>query len=218
MRWHYGRKRALQRKMGAIHGSAPRTGKEQKCSNQECRDDLLCKSRAAERIQYPYIALSDNCHIVTSSYLYFTKHLMTTSWVLNKRRQIFMLNLLSCNKCTHYILHVCSFSTDRCFNLCWIPGAEAWPPGVCLKYVGGDQFGHVNMVMVRSLEPQEVADVSVQMCSPSTAGMYQGQWRMCTATGLYYGGMCQHLLLASPYLQCFCEAFSAAGTIWFRSK
>ncbi|GAB5571425.1 protein ILRUN isoform X1 [Prionailurus iriomotensis] len=65
--------------------------------------------------------------------------------------------------------------------------AEAWPPGVCLKYVGGDQFGHVNMVMVRSLEPQEIADVSVQMCSPSRAGMYQGQWRMCTATGLYYG-------------------------------
>nr|XP_008520950.1 PREDICTED: uncharacterized protein C6orf106 homolog [Equus przewalskii] len=67
-------------------------------------------------------------------------------------------------------------------------GTEAWPPGVCLKYVGGDQFGHVNMVMVRSLEPQEIADVSVQMCSPSRAGMYQGQWRMCTATGLYYGG------------------------------
>ncbi|XP_010603618.1 protein ILRUN isoform X2 [Fukomys damarensis] len=66
-------------------------------------------------------------------------------------------------------------------------GAEVWPPGVCLKYVGGDQFGHVNMVMVRSLEPQEIADVSVQMCSPSRAGMYQGQWRMCTATGLYYG-------------------------------
>ncbi|KAF5929622.1 hypothetical protein HPG69_002343 [Diceros bicornis minor] len=66
-------------------------------------------------------------------------------------------------------------------------GTEAWPPGVCLKYVGGDQFGHVNMVMVRSLEPQEIADVSVQMCSPSRAGMYQGQWRMCTATGLYYG-------------------------------
>lgn len=67
-------------------------------------------------------------------------------------------------------------------------GTEAWPPGVCLKYVGGDQFGHVNMVMVQSLEPQEITDVSVQMCSPSTAGMYQGQWRMCTATGLYYGG------------------------------
>ena len=69
-----------------------------------------------------------------------------------------------------------------------LSGAESWPPGVCLKYVGGDQFGHVNMVMVRSLDPQEMADVSVQMQSPVSPGMYQGQWRMCTATGLYYGG------------------------------
>ncbi|KAG7266820.1 hypothetical protein CRUP_026238 [Coryphaenoides rupestris] len=67
-------------------------------------------------------------------------------------------------------------------------GAESWPPGVCLKYVGGDQFGHVNMVMVRALEPQEMADVSVQMHSPVAPGMYQGQWRMCTATGLFFGG------------------------------
>ncbi|XP_034028777.1 protein ILRUN-like isoform X2 [Thalassophryne amazonica] len=66
-------------------------------------------------------------------------------------------------------------------------GAESWPPGVSLKYVGGDQFGHVNMVMVQSLDPQEMTDVSVQMQSPMSPGMYQGQWRMCTATGLYYG-------------------------------
>ncbi|XP_012993882.1 protein ILRUN isoform X3 [Esox lucius] len=66
-------------------------------------------------------------------------------------------------------------------------GAQAWPPGVCLKYIGGDQFGHVNMVMVRSLEPQEISDISVQMRSPTAPGMYQGQWRMSTATGLFYG-------------------------------
>lgn len=70
----------------------------------------------------------------------------------------------------------------------YFTGTETWPPGVCLKYVGGDQFGHVNIVMVRSLDPQEISDVSVQMRSPVTPGMYQGQWRMCTATGLFYGG------------------------------
>ncbi|XP_010116552.1 PREDICTED: uncharacterized protein C6orf106 homolog, partial [Chlamydotis macqueenii] len=83
-----------------------------------------------------------------------------------------------------------SIPPDTQFTKTWRiqnTGTEAWPPGVCLKYVGGDQFGHVNMVMVRSLEPQEIADVSVQMCSPSTGVLYQGQWRMCTATGLYYG-------------------------------
>ncbi|KAJ8794750.1 hypothetical protein J1605_003059 [Eschrichtius robustus] len=52
-------------------------------------------------------------------------------------------------------------------------GAEAWPPGVCFKYVRGDQFGLVHVVMVRPLEPQEIADVSVQVCSPGRAGMYQ---------------------------------------------
>ncbi|XP_009325741.1 PREDICTED: uncharacterized protein C6orf106 homolog [Pygoscelis adeliae] len=60
-----------------------------------------------------------------------------------------------------------SIPPDTQFTKTWRiqnTGTEAWPPGVCLKYVGGDQFGHVNMVMVRSLEPQ-----------------------MCTATGLYYG-------------------------------
>ncbi|XP_062871896.1 protein ILRUN-like [Trichomycterus rosablanca] len=66
-------------------------------------------------------------------------------------------------------------------------GTESWPPGVCLKYIGGDQFGHVNFVMVRALEPQEMHDVSVEMRSPLAPGMYQGQWRMCTATGLFYG-------------------------------
>ncbi|KAJ8370431.1 hypothetical protein SKAU_G00104590 [Synaphobranchus kaupii] len=34
---------------------------------------------------------------------------------------------------------------------------------------------------------EEVADVSVQMRSPVAPGMYQGQWRMCTATGLFFG-------------------------------
>lgn len=56
---------------------------------------------------------------------------------------------------------------------------EFWGRGlasrVCLQYVGGDQVGHVNMVMVRSLEPPEITDVIVQMCSPGRAGMYQGQ-------------------------------------------
>lgn len=73
-------------------------------------------------------------------------------------------------------------------NSLYIVGAESWPPGVCLKYIGGDQFGHVNAVMVKSLDPQEISDVSVQMRSPTNPGMYQGQWRMCTATGLFYGG------------------------------
>ncbi|KAL6483135.1 hypothetical protein MHYP_G00080070 [Metynnis hypsauchen] len=83
-----------------------------------------------------------------------------------------------------------SIPPDTPFTKTWRiqnTGSESWPPGVCLKYIGGDQFGHVNFVMVRSLDPQEMYDVSVQMRSPVAPGMYQGQWRMCTATGLFYG-------------------------------
>ncbi|XP_059925268.1 protein ILRUN-like [Gadus macrocephalus] len=83
-----------------------------------------------------------------------------------------------------------SVPPDTAFTKTWRiqnTGAESWPTGVCLKYIGGDQFGHVNMVLVRSLEPQGMFDVSVQMHSPAAPGMYQGQWRMCNATGLFYG-------------------------------
>lgn len=73
-------------------------------------------------------------------------------------------------------------------SLLCITGSESWPHGVQLKYTGGDQFGHVNTVMVKSLTPHEISDVSVQMQSPPAPGMYQGQWRMCTATGLFFGG------------------------------
>lgn len=94
----------------------------------------------------------------------------------------------------------------KCVIYWYFTGTETWPPGVCLKYVGGDQFGHVNIVMVRSLDPQEISDVSVQMRSPVTPGMYQGQWRMCTATGLFYGGEkpvkgCTFILSIWPHAQ-----------------
>lgn len=54
--------------------------------------------------------------------------------------------------------------------------------------------------MVKSLDPQEMTDVSVQMKSPTAPGMYQGQWRMCTATGLFYGG---RLLLLLSFNQLY---------------
>ncbi|KAF7695788.1 protein ILRUN-like [Silurus meridionalis] len=66
-------------------------------------------------------------------------------------------------------------------------GSEVWPPGVCLRYVGGHHFDHENFVVVRTLGPEEIYDVKVQMRSPHASGMYQGQWRMCTAGGRYFG-------------------------------
>lgn len=64
-----------------------------------------------------------------------------------------------------------------------------WPNGVFLKFTSGDQLGPIESVQVEPLEPGATTDVSVNMIAPSTAGMYQGQWRMCTPTGSYFGGM-----------------------------
>jgi len=38
------------------------------------------------------------------------------------------------------------------------------------------------------LKPGEMTDVSVEMTSPFETGIHQGQWRMCTAAGLFFGG------------------------------
>lgn len=48
--------------------------------------------------------------------------------------------------------------------------------------------------MVESLEPGAQVDISIDMTSPSVIGIHQGQWRMQTPTGLYFGGEDAHFL------------------------
>ncbi|XP_054717574.1 LOW QUALITY PROTEIN: protein ILRUN-like [Uloborus diversus] len=67
------------------------------------------------------------------------------------------------------------------------PSDDRWPPGCCLRFTAGDRMGHVDRVLVDALEPHEMTDVSVEMISPCASGMYQGQWRMSTATGQFFG-------------------------------
>jgi len=67
-------------------------------------------------------------------------------------------------------------------------GDEPWSLGCSLRFVSGEQFGPHGSVSVDMLKPGEMADVSIEMTSPSETGIHQGQWRMCTAAGLYFGG------------------------------
>ena len=69
-----------------------------------------------------------------------------------------------------------------------LPGEECWPPGCCLRFVGGEQFGHRDRIMSEALQPGQVTDISVEMVSPVSTGIYEGQWRMSTTTGLFFGG------------------------------
>ncbi|GAB1602857.1 protein ILRUN-like [Argonauta hians] len=66
-------------------------------------------------------------------------------------------------------------------------GDNSWPPGCCLKFCYGDQMTHIDRVMSVNLSPGQVTDISIDMVSPSNTGIYQGQWRMITPSGCYFG-------------------------------
>lgn len=66
-------------------------------------------------------------------------------------------------------------------------GDESWPPGCNLRYCCGDNLSNTDRAIVNTLDPGQEADVSIEMASPATTGVYQSQWRMSTPTGLYFG-------------------------------
>jgi next-to-BRCA1 protein 1 len=78
-----------------------------------------------------------------------------------------------------------------------VSGEEAWPPGCNLRYCCGDNLSNTDRAIVNMLEPGQEADISVDMESPVTTGVYQSQWRMSTPTGLFFGGKVFRLILDS---------------------
>jgi hypothetical protein len=69
-----------------------------------------------------------------------------------------------------------------------LSGDETWPPACSLRFISGEQFGHRDRVLVDALPAGETTDVSIEMRSPENNGFHQGQWRMCTPTGMFFGG------------------------------
>lgn len=66
-------------------------------------------------------------------------------------------------------------------------GVENWPAGCSLRFTDGDQLSTYTQVAVGPVQPNKEIDISVEMCSPPNAGMYQGKWRMCNPSGNYFG-------------------------------
>lgn len=60
-------------------------------------------------------------------------------------------------------------------------------------------MGTQERVPVDSLMPGEQADVSVSLVSPQVSGTYQGQWRMCTSTGQYFGDIIWCIISVSEH-------------------
>jgi len=66
-------------------------------------------------------------------------------------------------------------------------GAVAWPEQLVLAFVGGDQLGVVDSVVVSPLPPGEEIDISVEMIAPSAPGRYSTFWRLSCADGSRFG-------------------------------
>lgn len=66
-------------------------------------------------------------------------------------------------------------------------GQKLWPWGVSLRFLGGTNLSQVDSILVSSLLPGEVTEVSLDMVSPSIPGTYEGQYRMVTYDGVYFG-------------------------------
>ncbi|XP_072171711.1 protein ILRUN-like [Diadema setosum] len=67
------------------------------------------------------------------------------------------------------------------------PSSDQWPMGSCLRFIQGHQLGPLDRVTTEQLEGHSEMDISVRMQSPSHCGLYQGQWRMCTQNGTFFG-------------------------------
>lgn len=67
-------------------------------------------------------------------------------------------------------------------------GREQWPLGCSLRFLGGAQMTSQDRVSVEPLHPGHSCDVSIEMLSPPTPGIYEGQWKMSTPSGLFFGG------------------------------
>ena len=74
---------------------------------------------------------------------------------------------------------------DHC-DVC--AGEERWPIGCSLRFVSGAQMTSGDGFLVQALDPGQVYDLSIEMVSPSHAGIYEGQWRMTTPAGMAFGG------------------------------
>lgn len=66
-------------------------------------------------------------------------------------------------------------------------GSSAWSENTILAFVGGDQLGAPEAVVVPPIVAGEETDISVEMVAPNVPGRYVSYWRLCTPEGQRFG-------------------------------
>ena len=93
-------------------------------------------------------------------------------------------------------------------------GPQSWPPGCCLRYLQGEKMSLTEFIIVEALDSGGSTEVSVQMTSPMLTGIYQSQWRMQTATGLFFGGFILQKISSKTSTCTVCFPFFCLEVIW----
>ena len=66
-------------------------------------------------------------------------------------------------------------------------GSCAWDAGFKFAFTGGNAMGGVTFTLPSAIAAGAQYDISIAMTAPSTAGKVQGNWRMSTAGGQFFG-------------------------------
>jgi hypothetical protein len=63
-------------------------------------------------------------------------------------------------------------------------GTTTWTTSYSLAFISGDQMGTITSVpLAQNVSPGQQVDISVNMVAPTTAGTYQGFWKMKNGSG-----------------------------------
>ena len=57
-----------------------------------------------------------------------------------------------------------------------------------MKFCTGENLAQTDRIIVEAIQPKCTTEVSVEMHARAQPGVYESQWRMSTATGLFFGG------------------------------
>jgi hypothetical protein len=66
-------------------------------------------------------------------------------------------------------------------------GSCIWDVGFKLVFTGGDAMSGAALVLSNSVSPGAETELSIAMTAPNKTGTVRGNWRMSTASGMFFG-------------------------------
>ena len=76
-------------------------------------------------------------------------------------------------------------------------GSCAWEIGFNFKLTYGDSMDSAALTLSKGISPGEETDLSIVMTAPNDPGSHQGNWRMTTSNGTFFGDEVYVLIIVS---------------------